>query len=69
MQKTTSGGGSKATHNLADQRLQEAAERAKNSLIDEINKFNNVSESSSAAKATGFEDEENATHLFGVTNP
>ncbi len=38
-------------------------------MISEINQFNNVSESSNAAKATGFEDEENAAHLFGVTNP
>jgi hypothetical protein len=28
-----------------------------------------VSESSTAAKATSFEDEENSKHLFGVTNP
>ena len=69
MQKSTSGGGSKATHNLADQRLLEAAERAKHSLIDEINQFNSVSESSTAAKAQSFEDEENSAHLFGVTNP
>ena len=69
MQKSTSGGGSKATHNLADQRLLEAAERAKRSLIDEINQFNSVSESSTAAKAQSFEDEENSAHLFGVTNP
>lgn len=47
----------------------EAAERAKNSLIEEINQFNNASESSTAAKATSFEDEENSAHLFGVVNP
>jgi len=62
-------GGSKATTNLADQKLLEAAQRAKESLISEINQFNNVSESSSAAKATSFEDDENSSHLFGVTNP
>ena len=62
-------GGSKATHNLADQRLLEAAERAKNSLIEEINQFNTASESSTAAKATSFEDEENSAHLFSVVNP
>lgn len=68
MQKAKSGG-SKATTNLADQKLADAAQRAKDSLIDEINQFNYASESSSAAKATSFEDEENSAHLFGVTNP
>jgi hypothetical protein len=36
MQKAKSGG-SKATTNLADQKLADAAQRAKDSLIDEIN--------------------------------
>lgn len=38
-------------------------------MIGEIIQFNNISEAVASAKSAGFEDEENSTHLFSVTNP
>jgi hypothetical protein len=45
-QKQTKDQGEKAKHNIADQRLKEAAATAKNTLLNQINNFNAVSENS-----------------------
>jgi hypothetical protein len=57
------------THNAADAKLADAAYKAKSVMIGEIIQFNNISEAVASAKSAGFEDEENSTHLFSVTNP
>ena len=61
--------GKNAVHSLADQRLAEAAQKAKTNLISEINQFNYITESSGSKGARGFEDELNSESLFNVCNP
>lgn len=61
--------GEKAKHNIADQRLRDAAATAKNTLLNQINNFNAVSEDSGLGKGESFEAEDSSSHLFGVSNP
>ena len=59
----------KNSHSLADQRLAESANTAKNQLISEINQFNYITEQSGTNKAKSFEEEETNEHMFFVSNP
>jgi len=59
----------KNSHSLADQRLAESANTAKNQLISEINQFNYITEQGGTNKAKSFEDEETNEHMFFVSNP
>jgi mitochondrial fission protein ELM1 len=61
--------GKNSSHSLADQRLAESANTAKNQLINEINQFNYITEQGGTNKAKSFEDEETNEHMFFVSNP
>ena len=58
-----------AQHTVADARVKEATDRAKQNLITEIEAYNVVSESAGGTNARGFADEETSEHLFNVMNP
>lgn len=63
---TVSAGGQ---HTVADARIKEATDRAKQNLITEIEAYNVVSTSAGGNTAHGFADEETSEHLFNVMNP
>jgi len=54
---------------MADQRLADSTNTAKNQLISEINQFNYITEQGGANKAKSFEDDEQNEHMFFVSNP
>ena len=54
---------------MADARVKEATDRAKQNLITEIEAYNVVSESAGGTQSRGFADEESSEQLFNVMNP
>lgn len=63
---TTTAGGQ---HTIADVRVKEATDRAKQNLLSEIEASYEVSESAGGSQTRGFTEEETAEHLFNVMNP